>query len=51
MIGSLIIALGFYTVMWGQIKEKKMAMDDGVGSLESASQRAPLFKSDTNEEA
>lgn len=50
MIGSLIIAFGFYTVMWGQIKEKELAMDDGIDSLESASQRSPLVKSDSNEE-
>ncbi|XP_015879129.2 WAT1-related protein At5g40240-like isoform X1 [Ziziphus jujuba] len=50
VIGSLIIAFGFYTVMWGQIKEKELAMDDGIDSLESASQRSPLVKSDSNEE-
>lgn len=37
MIGSLTIAIGFYTVMWGQIKEREMVMDNGYGSLESAS--------------
>lgn len=51
MIGSLTIAIGFYTVMWGQMKEKEMVIDDGVGSLESASHdKAPLLKSHSNDE-
>ncbi|KAF3444687.1 hypothetical protein FNV43_RR14380 [Rhamnella rubrinervis] len=51
MIGSLTIAIGFYTVMWGQIKEKEMVMDDGIASLESASHdKAPLLKSHSSDE-
>ncbi|KAK4846575.1 hypothetical protein QYF36_019372 [Acer negundo] len=50
VVGGIVIALGFYTLMWGQMKEKKMVLEseEDCSSLESACQRTPLFQ--TNEE-
>ncbi|XP_044465274.1 WAT1-related protein At5g40240-like [Mangifera indica] len=44
VIGSTVIALGFYTVMWVQMKEKNMAVDIEDFSGGSNSQRAPLLQ-------
>ncbi|KAI3503414.1 hypothetical protein L1887_31855 [Cichorium endivia] len=45
-IGAVIVAGGFYTVMWGQVKEKKMEMDlDGPDQPGSSDQTTPLLSS------
>ncbi|XP_024185300.1 WAT1-related protein At5g40240 [Rosa chinensis] len=49
VIGSVVIAFGFYTVIWAQIKEKKMVPDNEVQRLESSIQRAPLLPTDVTE--
>ncbi|XP_048433838.1 WAT1-related protein At5g40240-like isoform X2 [Pyrus x bretschneideri] len=43
VIGSIIIAIGFYAMIWGQIKEQKIAMENEVHILASATQQAPLL--------
>ncbi|KAM1015182.1 hypothetical protein ACFX1T_044894 [Malus domestica] len=43
VIGSIIIAIGFYAMIWGQIKEHKIAMENEVHSSASATQQAPLL--------
>nr|KAJ0219620.1 hypothetical protein LSAT_V11C300141220 [Lactuca sativa] len=40
VIGAVIIALGVYTVLWGQSKEQKMVIDD-----ESLTENTPLLQS------
>ncbi|MBA0549442.1 hypothetical protein Golob_020473 [Gossypium lobatum] len=42
VIGSVIILVGFYTVIWGQANEKKMLKDEVCG-LESSHQKTPLI--------
>ena len=42
-IGSIVIAFGFYTVMWGQAKEK-VIVGDSVHYLESSTQKTPLLQ-------
>lgn len=49
LIGSVVIALGFYTVIWAKIKEKKMVPDNEVERLESTNQRAPLLQTNITE--
>ncbi|CAL2250442.1 unnamed protein product [Prunus armeniaca] len=45
VIGSFVIALGFYTVICAQIKEKRMALDNGAQILEPSTQTTPLLQS------
>ncbi|KAK2994098.1 hypothetical protein RJ640_024362 [Escallonia rubra] len=42
VIGAVIIALGFYTVMWGKAKEKNTEADTVCG-LESSTENTPLL--------
>ncbi|MBA0758618.1 hypothetical protein Gotri_021597 [Gossypium trilobum] len=42
VIGSIIILVGFYTVIWGQANEKKMLKTEVCG-LESSHQKTPLI--------
>ncbi|XP_019055077.1 PREDICTED: WAT1-related protein At5g40240-like isoform X1 [Nelumbo nucifera] len=42
VIGSVIIALGFYAVMWGKAQEDKL-VDGEFSSLEPSNQSAPLL--------
>ncbi|PIN24945.1 hypothetical protein CDL12_02333 [Handroanthus impetiginosus] len=43
LVGSIIIAVGFYSVMWGKAKEVKV-IESSVGrSSESTSEKAPLL--------
>ncbi|XP_048433836.1 WAT1-related protein At5g40240-like [Pyrus x bretschneideri] len=44
VIGSLIIAIGFYAMMWAQSKEKSNSMEKEVHSSASATQHAPLLQ-------
>ncbi|KAL5796922.1 hypothetical protein ACOSQ2_001742 [Xanthoceras sorbifolium] len=49
VVGGTVIALGFYTLMWGQMNENSnMVLESEDSSLESACQRTPLVQ--TNEE-
>lgn len=55
VIGAIIIAMGFYTVLWGQAKEKKadVAADDDDNNTTSAIQNtttAPLLQNYNNHE-
>ncbi|CAK9162824.1 unnamed protein product [Ilex paraguariensis] len=43
VIGSILIAIGFYTVIWGQAKEQNMVMDVVCGS-ESSTPNTPLLQ-------
>ncbi|XWS40774.1 hypothetical protein CRYUN_Cryun17cG0024400 [Craigia yunnanensis] len=45
VIGSVIIVLGFYSVIWGQAKEQNMVLDNEVSHLESSGQKDPLILS------
>ncbi|KAA8533116.1 hypothetical protein F0562_033351 [Nyssa sinensis] len=40
LVGSIVIVIGFYAVMWGKKKERTMAGE----SLESTSERTPLLQ-------
>ncbi|XP_044502199.1 WAT1-related protein At4g15540-like isoform X2 [Mangifera indica] len=44
VIGSIVIALGFYSVIWGQMKERNMAIDIENCSLGSTSKKTPLLQ-------
>ncbi|KAJ7974537.1 WAT1-related protein [Quillaja saponaria] len=44
LIGAAIIALGFYTVMWGKAKEKDITAGN-MCSLESSTEHTPLIQS------
>ncbi|XP_037495594.1 WAT1-related protein At3g28050 isoform X2 [Jatropha curcas] len=45
VIGGIIIALGFYTVIWGKSQEEKMDEEDkGNPNLESSSHKIPLLR-------
>ncbi|OAY61548.1 WAT1-related protein At5g40210 [Manihot esculenta] len=45
VIGGIIIALGFYTVMWGKAQEeKKMGEEEENSDLGSSSHKAPLLQ-------
>ncbi|KAL3511254.1 hypothetical protein ACH5RR_030655 [Cinchona calisaya] len=43
LVGSVIIVIGFYSVMWGKAKERKVVDDNVVKSLESGSEKVPLL--------
>lgn len=43
VIGAVIIALGVYTVLWGQAKERNLAIND-VSRLGSSTENAPLLQ-------
>lgn len=42
VIGSIIILVGFYTVIWGQANENNM-LENEVCGLESSHQKTPLI--------
>ncbi|KDP21320.1 hypothetical protein JCGZ_21791 [Jatropha curcas] len=45
VIGGIIIALGFYTVIWGKSQEEKMDEEDkGNPNLDSSSHKIPLLR-------
>ncbi|XP_038705120.1 WAT1-related protein At5g40240-like [Tripterygium wilfordii] len=50
IIGSTIIAVGFYTLLWGQSQEKKTSLEDEVGSAGTSSQQTPLLPKAADEE-
>ncbi|XP_059447150.1 WAT1-related protein At5g40230-like isoform X2 [Corylus avellana] len=49
LIGAIVIIIGFYSVMWGKAKEKKMGEKAGVRSLESSGEKVPLLQNSTEE--
>ncbi|THG01119.1 hypothetical protein TEA_025895 [Camellia sinensis var. sinensis] len=44
VVGSIIIVIGFYSVMWGKSKEQKVITDDEETSSESPREKAPLLQ-------
>ncbi|KAF6159879.1 hypothetical protein GIB67_032963 [Kingdonia uniflora] len=44
VVGAIVIAFGFYAVMWGKAKEEKMSQENEICSLESSSQNIPLLR-------
>ncbi|XP_037495623.1 WAT1-related protein At5g40210 [Jatropha curcas] len=50
VIGGIIIALGFYTVIWGKSQEEKMN-EEGKGNpnLESSSHKIPLLRNNSSD--
>ncbi|XP_077217488.1 WAT1-related protein At5g40240-like isoform X3 [Tasmannia lanceolata] len=46
VIGAVIIAVGFYGVIWGQTREEKKGDDKIVNGLKSSSQTMPLLQSE-----
>ncbi|XP_057495924.1 WAT1-related protein At3g28050-like isoform X1 [Actinidia eriantha] len=44
LVGSIVIVIGFYSVMWGKAKEQKVIEGNGVSGLESSSEEAPLLQ-------
>ncbi|XP_050225191.1 WAT1-related protein At5g40240-like isoform X2 [Mercurialis annua] len=49
VIGSIIIAVGFYSVMWGQMKEMKMDLKNEAS--QSSGPKTPLIQTSATEEA
>ncbi|CAL5418994.1 unnamed protein product [Camellia sinensis] len=43
VVGSIIIVIGFYSVMWGKSKEQQVITDDEETSSESPREKAPLL--------
>ncbi|CAI9092863.1 OLC1v1028206C1 [Oldenlandia corymbosa var. corymbosa] len=43
LIGSVIIVIGFYAVMWGKNKERKLIDNTVVSCLESGNEKSPLL--------
>ncbi|KAL0408623.1 UNVERIFIED_CONTAM: WAT1-related protein [Sesamum radiatum] len=43
LVGSIIIVIGFYSVMWGKAKEVEVIENDLTRSCESTSEKAPLL--------
>lgn len=50
VIGAIIIAFGFYTVMWGQAKEEGKVQDNEACNLNSSTHKTPLLQSSSTEE-
>ncbi|KAF5940148.1 hypothetical protein HYC85_021315 [Camellia sinensis] len=44
VVGSVIIVIGFYSVMWGKSKEQKVIKDDEETSSESPREKVPLLQ-------
>ncbi|KAK7860616.1 wat1-related protein [Quercus suber] len=44
VMGAIIIGIGYYTVMWGQIREEEEHEDHGVESADFIEKRAPLLQ-------
>ncbi|KAA8529536.1 hypothetical protein F0562_033665 [Nyssa sinensis] len=43
VIGAVIVTLGFYSVMWGKFKEKKIVGDSEICGFDSSSNKVPLL--------
>ncbi|KAJ7970879.1 WAT1-related protein [Quillaja saponaria] len=44
LIGTTVIAIGFYTVMWGKAEEQKDIASENICSLESYTKNTPLIQ-------
>ncbi|KAK6922150.1 hypothetical protein RJ641_012657 [Dillenia turbinata] len=44
LVGATIIVIGFYSVMWGKVKEHKTISSSEVGNAESSNQQTPLLQ-------
>ncbi|KAE8023433.1 hypothetical protein FH972_009125 [Carpinus fangiana] len=44
VIGAIIIGIGYYGVMWGQITEDEVAEDDGAETVDSLEKKIPLLQ-------
>ncbi|CAA2971475.1 WAT1-related At3g28050-like [Olea europaea subsp. europaea] len=44
LLGSIVVSIGFYSVMWGKAKEGKMVHDDREKSSESNDKKTPLLQ-------
>lgn len=45
VIGAALIALGFYSVLWGKAEEAKMVEDgSGISQLDSSPDQVPLLR-------
>ncbi|KAL0385582.1 UNVERIFIED_CONTAM: WAT1-related protein [Sesamum radiatum] len=49
VLGSIVVVVGFYAVMWGKAKEAKMVEDGGPEILESNGKTTPLLRNKTEE--
>nr|GMD19562.1 WAT1-related protein At3g28050-like [Ipomoea batatas] len=49
LVGSVIIVIGFYCVIWGKAKEMKVANDSLVINIESSGEKAPLLENKDGE--
>lgn len=47
VVGAAIIAIGFYTVMWGKDKEETLLEDVPAHGMESSSHNVPLLQNKT----
>ncbi|PSS35198.1 WAT1-related protein [Actinidia chinensis var. chinensis] len=50
VVGAIIITLGFYTVMWGKAKERRLIPDNRICAFESSLERTPLLQDNSKEE-
>lgn len=50
VIGTIIIGMGYFTVIWGQMKEQEVSARHGFKSVESNSddEKVPLLKDEEN---
>lgn len=48
-MGSVIIVIGFYSVMWGKAKEVKVIEKGTDGSSSRNSEKAPLLPTEDDE--
>ncbi|KAL5552944.1 hypothetical protein UlMin_040345 [Ulmus minor] len=46
VIGTAIVAVGYFTVMWGQTNEEEAQVKDGFESEENSEQKVPLLQED-----
>jgi len=44
LVGSIVIVIGFYSVMWGKTKEEKMVETNLESSTNLSSEKAPLLQ-------
>jgi hypothetical protein len=44
VIGAIIIGIGYYGLMWGQITEDEVAEDDGAETVDSLEKKIPLLQ-------
>ncbi|KAI3467490.1 hypothetical protein Pfo_024153 [Paulownia fortunei] len=47
MMGAFICGVGYYTVLWGQIKDEEMQKLDGSNKISSMEEKVPLLQEDS----